>query len=147
MLAELLDAEFTNREAAIIFCWSRMLVVDEFKHRTKFTNMTFEDFLEALVRMATMKALPGQQELEDAGYADAGLYLLEMKANGDAGLDGYTYEEWLAEDRHKAGWDMEPSEPMAFLVRQLITLLIRAVLEACASPAREATALNTSPEH
>ena len=44
-----------------------------------------------------------------------------------AGLDGYTYEEFLAEERHKAGWDLEPSEPMDFLVFSLIALIIRAV--------------------
>lgn len=53
----LLDGEFTMRYAKLCFSWSRMKVIDEAteKSRVRLTNMTFEDFLEGIVRVAGMK--------------------------------------------------------------------------------------------
>ncbi len=54
---ELIDAEFTAREASLAFTWSRMRVVDEGakKSKAKLESLSFEDFFEALVHVATMK--------------------------------------------------------------------------------------------
>lgn len=88
--AELIDDEFTMREAVLAFVWSRHRVVDERppKARTKLTNLSLEDFYEALMRVATMKGLPTDDELTEAFLAgdfgdeevpDAGTYVLTMR--------------------------------------------------------------------
>ena len=53
--------------------------------------------------------------------------MIQMIRNGDTGIEGYSYAEWLGEERHRAAWDTTPSEPTGYLVTQLISLLIRAV--------------------
>ena len=121
MLAELLDAELTNREAAIIFCWSRMLVVDEFKHRTKFTNMTFEDFLEALVRMATMMSFPTQIEIDAVHATNAGEFLIALQADAPGVLHALGEELALLlaeEGRGRALGPREGGAPAAGLVEK-----------------------------
>ena len=45
-------SNFSQREANMCFCWSRMLVVDEVKHVTINICIDFTDFIEALGRVA-----------------------------------------------------------------------------------------------
>ena len=54
------DAVFTPREGTLAFIWSRMKVIEEQSKasRRKLLHLSFEDFLEAIVRLSTMKALP-----------------------------------------------------------------------------------------
>ena len=54
---ELIDDEFTLREARLCFLWSRMRVADESDaaQRRAMCNLRIEDFYECLVRLATMK--------------------------------------------------------------------------------------------
>lgn len=68
------------QDSALAFLWSRMLTVDEIKDYNKYTSLTFIDFLEALGRVADMKSLPLESELEAAGGEPAG--------GGDRGTGG-----------------------------------------------------------
>ena len=65
---ELIDGEFTQREAILAFVWSRHRVIDERikGSRVKLTNLSLEDFYEALMRVSVMKALPTDDELTEA---------------------------------------------------------------------------------
>lgn len=45
-----------------------MVVVDEIKDYQRYTSLTFTDFLEALGRVADMKSLPLDSDLDAAGY-------------------------------------------------------------------------------
>ena len=47
-------ADFTTREANLIFVWSRMRTVDEEDKaaRERLTQLSFEDFLEAVCRLS-----------------------------------------------------------------------------------------------
>ena len=51
------DLDFREREVALTFVWSRMRVLNEapLKSRVKLTQLAFEDFVEALVRIAITK--------------------------------------------------------------------------------------------
>ena len=75
------QTDFTQREFSLTFLWARMRVIDETpaKSRVKLTQLSFEDFLEALVRVACIKTLPTQEEIFDAGHADAGAFMLALQ--------------------------------------------------------------------
>jgi hypothetical protein len=49
------------------FLWSRMMTMDEIKDYAKYSSFTFIDFLEGLGRVADMKSMPLEVELESAG--------------------------------------------------------------------------------
>ena len=69
-----LGGELGERKAAQCFSWSRMLVVDEHSigGRAKQLRLTFEDFLEAICRVASHKALPTNEEMAKVEHSDAG---------------------------------------------------------------------------
>ena len=77
---EFIDRQFNEREARMCFVWSRMRVIREGdpKSRKKLLQLSFEDFLEAIVRVATMKALPTDKDIKQAGCHDAGEFYLRM---------------------------------------------------------------------
>jgi hypothetical protein len=106
---DLIDAEFSVKEAMLAFVWSRQLVVDERLHanRVKLLNLGFEDFMEALIRTSTMKALPTDDELalaylsDDSSFEhvpDAGEFMLTMRRD-----QPQAYKAWLSE--HAVRWD------------------------------------------
>ena len=78
---DLIDQEFTVREASLAFLWSRMRVVDDTSKHSKLRleNLSLEDFYEALIHVALMKALPTDWEIEEAGMDDAGEFILRMR--------------------------------------------------------------------
>ena len=80
--------------------------------------MPFEGFLEALVRLAMLKALPTDQEITDSGQADAGAFLRALKEADEA-----AYKKFLLERRRV--WPGEPIAGMelARCVEGLITLI------------------------
>ena len=65
------DEAFQQREGTLCFVFSRLRVVDEESERGKrrMHYLSFEDFLEAVVRLATVKALPTTAELAAAAAA------------------------------------------------------------------------------
>lgn len=79
MLSDLavLDDEFTEREAKKAYLLSRMRVVDEFDAASaiKLEGLSLEDMYEALVRAATIKQLPTDAEIQEAGHLDGGDFL------------------------------------------------------------------------
>ena len=54
----LVENDFSTREVNLTFIWSRMRVVDEelFESKVKLIQLSFTDFLEAIVRVAMTKA-------------------------------------------------------------------------------------------
>ena len=97
-----------------------MRVIDEGakRSRQKVVNLSFEDFLEALVRCATMKSTPTEEDVSEAGYADAGEFVLELKAA--AKWDNFC-------DAHPQSWDTPLRQPIEKCVDALIVLVIRTI--------------------
>eukprot|EP00966_Prymnesium_polylepis_P063131 1465412-Prymnesium_polylepis.2 len=92
----LIGQDLTARDATLCFIWSRMFVgqPDTTKGEVKTRNLSFEDFLEALVRVATLKVLPTDEEITAANFSDAGEYMMEMAREGVvSGLLGTLYLE------------------------------------------------------
>lgn len=47
-------------------------------------SLSFEDFFEALVHVSLMKALPTDEEVEEAGALDAGVLIRRLKVKACA---------------------------------------------------------------
>ena len=124
----LLDDAFTQREVTLSFLWARMRSHDEQTERgwKRTTNLTFEDFLEAFVRVATLKAMPTDAMIEAAGAADAGELLLGMQGSDG---QGHEYKAFVAANVRQ--WDTalkgELGQPVARCVEHLATLMVRTV--------------------
>ena len=78
----MVDTDCTDRDGTLCFSWSKMWTIDEqqTKARIKMTHLCFEDFLEALCRLAVLKALPTMDELAEAECANAGEFLLRQQS-------------------------------------------------------------------
>ena len=117
----LIDSVLTTRLATLMFVWSRMRVADEAGARVALTHLYFEDFLEALVRVACLKPWPTPQEVRSAGCLDAGHFLIELQAESPQ-----LYDDWCGERRRP--WHApEPAQPAAMCVRHLLSLLLRTI--------------------
>tara|TARA_B100000780_G_C21041757_1_gene418066 strand:+ start:92 stop:817 length:726 start_codon:yes stop_codon:yes gene_type:complete len=117
------DAGFTLRDATSCFVRSRMQAVDECSEEgwSRITNLSFEDFLEAFVRTACMKALPTDAEIDQAGLSDAGQFLLHMQLKRPD-----DYQDFL---RNRAINPLHPgaAQPVARCVEHLCMLMVRIV--------------------
>jgi hypothetical protein len=76
---------FRRHAAHLCFIWARMRVIDESKasSRIKLVQMSFEDFLEALTLLATVKAIPTDGDVANARCHDGGELLLRLQTDTD----------------------------------------------------------------
>ena len=82
-------------------------------------HISFEDFLEALVRCSTMKTLPTRTELHHAGVPDAGTFLVNLRSNPSA------YKSFVEE--RERDWDAPLRQPIEHCVESVIALIIRTI--------------------
>jgi hypothetical protein len=109
-----IDNDFTTREATLAFVWSRMRVIDELKESTrkKVEQISFEDWLEVLVRVATMKEMPTDEEIAAEGLDDPGYWLLKLQAEG-------RYETFA--QTHSREWCDDLRQPLESCVEKLVS--------------------------
>ncbi len=117
----MLDECLTRRYVIFAFVNSRMHVVEEDKpqSRRKIANISFEDFLEFIVRLAVMKALPTDEEIKRSGRMDAGDFILELKQ------DPVKYSEFVRTRGRKI--DEAPLQRVERCVEHLLSLIVRTV--------------------
>jgi hypothetical protein len=106
----------------LCFVFSRLRVIDEESERgkPKLSTLSFEDFLEALVRVATMKALPTYAELALLGARDAGTFLIGLRAKNPTGYAAFV----KARER---GWEDTLRQPIQRCLEHLLSLLLRTI--------------------
>ena len=122
---DIIGNDCSERDAAMCFAWSRMCVADELiSQHTKMrdTHLPFEGFMEAIVRLSLLKALPFDAEIEDAGSTDAGEYLRELRLNHEE-----AYQNLLIVRNPQ--WGDEPMQPIDRTVFHLCAMLVRRVVE------------------
>lgn len=104
-----------------IFKWSMIRARPDhtIESERKMRQLAFEDWLEALVRLACTMALPTDAELDAAGAQDAGEFLHGLQDDGN-GLDRFVRE-------HRADWRGQPRQHVSRCVAHLIALLLRSV--------------------
>ena len=118
-LYELVDVDVTDRDVTLAFVWSRMKVIDEQKDKSRvlLTHLSFEDWLEALCRLAVRKAFPTSDEIAKAECESAGEYIAQLKAESP---DEYT----KLNCSRASAWGSEPPEPPHRCVEHLCSLLV-----------------------
>ncbi|KAL1511314.1 hypothetical protein AB1Y20_006119 [Prymnesium parvum] len=116
-----LDSDFTMRELQLTFLWSRMRVKD-MRQKARLTQLHFEDFLEALVRVATTKTIPTDHHLQSAGFVDGGEFFLTMSSDPKLADD---LESYVVNFAHR--WDGELPQPAERAVYHLLKWLLRMV--------------------
>ena len=119
----LLDDSFTMRDATTIFVTSRMRVINEKSKgaELKLNNLNREDFYEALVRVACVKALPTDAQIVEAECVDAGDFILKLRDDGDS--EDEFYEAYYL--KHGCDITAEPPQPQHRCVTHLLLLIIR----------------------
>jgi len=119
---EIVGADLTDREAVLCFVWSRMAVADATSLRgvIKDSSLKFEDWLEAIARLACLKALPTCQEIRDAGCTTTGQYMDMLHEQ-----DETAYCELLKGKERKTEWGGVPThQPFFHTLSHMIELMI-----------------------
>lgn len=117
---QFIGIDLTLRDAHFAFCWSRMGVINGRTDRgsLKESCLPFEGFLEAVCRVATMKALPTDEEIKAAKHKHAGAYLAAFEE-----ADDVAYKDFLTE--RATPWGDEPTlQPVARCVDHLVAMII-----------------------
>ena len=118
----LLSADLGERDVTLCFSWSRMCVGDSktLGGLKRDSNLPFEGFLEAICRMAMMKALPTDEEILAAECEDAAVYLARLELS-----DTIAYEQLL---QRKTPWGADQKrQPPDRCVAHLIAIMLRAI--------------------
>ena len=118
----LLGADLTERDGTLCFTHARMVVIDSWSMRgaVKEVNLPFEGFLEAIVRLATLKALPTDEEVAASCLPDAGAYFRRMRR-----IHENHYHELMRTRGNQ--WPGELRQPIWRCVDHLISIMIRAI--------------------
>ena len=126
---ELIDVDVSERDAAMCFAWSRMCVADEttIPGRMRDSHLPFEGFLEALVRTSAMKALPTDEEIQQAECADAAAFFTKLRAEEED-----RYQVIINTRGNK--WGEPPTQPIARCVAHLLSIIVRRVEKDSGSP-------------
>ena len=122
----LLDGDITERDATMCFAWSRMCVVDETTRqgRMKENHLPFEGFLEAIVRLAGQKALPTDDEIEEAECTHAAEYFAKLRLEDESSYTTMVMERGVL-------WGEEPSQPIWRCVAHTLAIIIAKVEHDC----------------
>ena len=113
-----------------IFLWSRIRSLHSRteKAERRLRHMTFEDFMEAVVRLSIFCSMPTDDDLAEAGAADAGDYLLALQAN-----DPKSYPRFLRKNRPRfsdpdgSDYDKHALQPAEKALFHFIKLLVKTV--------------------
>ena len=122
---ELIGVDFAERDATRCFVFSRMCVIDgsSERGRLKEGSLPFEGFLEALCRVALLKALPTDEEMVENGFnpqSETYEYLEWLKYE-----EGDAYDDLL--DSYSSSWGSAPRQLLCRALDKLLQLLFHTV--------------------
>lgn len=124
------SGQVTELAAKQIFLWSRIRTAKDLSgaSEAKLRHITPTDFLEALVRLSLVVALPTDLELEEANAADAGEFLLAMQTHSPI-----EYQSFLSthrprhQDHDGSDYAAHALQPSERCLEHLIKLIVRTV--------------------
>ena len=76
--------------------------------------------MQAICRVSALKALPNDEEIEEAGEADAATYLANLQVK-----DGCAYDELLR--TRACAWGELPEQPPHRCVEHVVKIIIRRI--------------------
>ena len=116
----LLGPFVSTRMAKLAFLWSRIRVCDDYGDAStlRLRHLTFEGFMEAIIRLATMVPLPVDVDIEEMGCADGGEYLCTLQVAGAQAFNAFV----AARRQH---WAAKPRQAIWRCADHLISLMIR----------------------
>ena len=123
-LTHCIDDDFTKREAVLAFVWSKMRTSDNFNDRNyqKVTHLQYTDFIEAICRVAEMKSMPTDEELEP------------FDGNTVAMYKAYTENNKPFERRPSSQWYNPKTRPLAEKLQKFISILCHELDMSVCSP-------------
>ena len=113
----------SERDVVLSFVTARMCVADaqadSEQGKLRDSCLPFEGFLESLCRIASMQGLPIETEVQDAGCADAGIYVARLLANKDSRLERMK--------ERGTNWGEQPCQPISACLEHSVAIIIRTV--------------------
>jgi hypothetical protein len=122
-LCDIVGVDVTEREAAMSFAWSRMCVIDECTKtgRRKESTLPFEGFLEGLVRISMLKALPTDQQIAEYECTNAFQYFAKLRLN-----DEEAFQKMMVSG-HTIWGDEPKTQPVPRCVNHVVDLILNKV--------------------
>ena len=114
--------DFAAREAALAFAWSRLREIDErpLKAKVRMMQLSFEEFMEALIRISSFKVIPSDSDVYEAGCEDAGELMIKRQALPRVEQDALLRET-------VCDWDDPLPQPMFHLLEGLLSYMARVI--------------------
>lgn len=121
-LLEFIHADLSDRDATLAFVWSRTCVTEPHTERGRVRSkcLPFEGFMEAITRVACLKALPTDELLSSSGVAHAGLYMADLRRNHPA-----VHSSFLEERR--TVWGQSPKQPVERCLHHCLCLIVHTI--------------------
>eukprot|EP00966_Prymnesium_polylepis_P187202 4339584-Prymnesium_polylepis.2 len=114
--------QITPTQARLIFMWSRHRAVDDYSDESeiRLRHMFFEDFMEGMLRVATMMALPNDDDLSAMRCKDAGEYLLAMQETSPNEFKNFV-------KTRRQDWDKPPRQAVGRCFQHLMDYTVRLI--------------------
>ena len=143
------SGQLTELAAKQIFLWSRIRTAKDLSgvSEAKLRHITPTDFLEALVRLSLVVALPTDLELEEAKAADAGEFLLAMQTHSPTEFQSFlSTHRPRHQDHDGSDYAAHALQPAERCLEHLIKLIVRTVQTNTSHNASKDIALNWTVE-
>ena len=105
-----------------VFMWSRVRQLDDYSDASErsLRNLSFEDFVEAVVRMSTMVPLPSDNEIKEVNAQDAGEFVITLQQASEK-----AFGEFIVAS--KRTFDQEPKQRVHRCVDHLMSVMVRTI--------------------
>jgi len=122
-----LNDDVSDRDCKLCFIMSRMAVIDGStpKGAIKESCLPFECFLEAICRLAVIKALPTDEEIQRLGCVDAGEFMLKLERSEFPDEVMVQFQNFHVD--RAVSWGTSPPQPMHRCVEHTISHILRIV--------------------
>ena len=120
-----IDLAVSELEVCLCFVWSRMVVAEPYTSsgHAKECGLPFEGFLEGLVRLSVLKALPSDDQIAAAGCADAAAFIRQLEATS-----GVSYAAFCKTHNDMQHWGSDPHmQPLHRMVHHLIVVICHTI--------------------
>ena len=120
---DFIGQDVTERDAVLCFTWSRLIVTDTTSLRggRKDSSLSLDGWVEAMCRLAALKALPTFPEIQDALLANGGEYMEMLKRT-----DSEAYAAFMEE--RSTPWGQFPTtHPLFHCVAHVVEMSIHTI--------------------